>query len=54
MVFLMGVSVYPRLGGAGVCSAGLDLEEALDESDGRWGYSGDAAGLAEGEGADAV
>ncbi len=39
------------LGGA---AAGLDFEEALDEGYGGGGYAGDAAGLAEGQGADAV
>ena len=34
--------------------AGLDFEEALDEGDGGGGYAGDAAGLAQGERADAV
>jgi hypothetical protein len=39
------------LGGA---AAGLDFEEDLDEGAGGWGDAGDAAGLTEGEGADAV
>ncbi len=34
--------------------AGLDFEEDLDEGAGGGGYAGDAAGLAEGRGADAV
>ena len=52
-----GEVVEVRLSGAGllaVLGTSLDFDEGVDQRYGGWGYAGEAAGLAEREGADAV